>query len=154
MNTKTNIPTEVQQMYDLWLSGLSIRNVGRKLGVGRMSVWAKLTKYFGKDATNLRKQSLSRVVYQEYGDRDLATRAKGSEGLYRTERVERNYSKCQTFEVAIANLVYSTDEPELEMSLPVYIWIAEMTLEAIASAIEHNRLVALAIRAMRPDCRD
>lgn len=116
---------DVASMYTLWLSGMSIRNIGKQVGLGRMSVWATLVKHYGKDACNLRKQSLSRVVYQEYGDIELATAAKGSDGLYRTARAEKNYSRCQTYDIAVTNLSYEMEYQETELGLPIYIWFTE-----------------------------
>lgn len=116
---------DVAAMYEMWLTGLSIRNIGKHVGIGRMSVHSTLTKHYGKDACNLRKQSLSRVVYQEYGDMELATAARGSNGLFRTARAEKNYSKHQTYDCVTVNLAYEVPDTETELLLPLYIWFSE-----------------------------
>lgn len=134
-------------MYHSWLSGLSIRNIGKHEGLGRMSVHATLTKHYGKDATNLRKQSLARVVYQEYGDIELAMAARGSDGLYRTARAEKNYSRCQTYEVAVNNLSYVPAELETEINLNTYLLICELTCRAIVHCQIHNNRMLLASKA-------
>lgn len=126
---------DVAAMYELWLSGLSIRNIGKHVGLGRMSVHATLVKQYGKDACNLRKQSLSRVIYQEYGDMELATRAEGSDGLYRTARAEKNYSRCQTYDVAVNNLSYEPEVPEVELSLPMYIWFSQYITSMLSDMV-------------------
>lgn len=124
MNTLKPI-VDVEAMYTLWLSGLSIRNIGKQVGLGRMSVHSTLVKQYGKDACNLRKQSLSRVVYQEYGDMELSVAARGSDGLYRTTRAEKNYSRCQTYEAVVSNIPDLHEESEVSLSLPLYILLAE-----------------------------
>lgn len=128
-------------LYDLWLSGLSIRNIGKRFGLGRMSVHSILTKHYGKDACNLRKQSLSRVIYQEYGDKLLAQRASGSDGLYRTTKSEKNYTRCQTYEAVVNNLTYEPEAQALEMNLNIYLWVCLETANSIYECQLHNQLL-------------
>ena len=86
----------VEQMYQQWLGGLSLRKIGHINGLGRMTVLAAFRKVYGKDACNLRKQSLARIVFQEYGDMELADRARNIDGLFRSTKTDNNYSKMQT----------------------------------------------------------
>lgn len=147
------ISLDVEAMYQDWLMGLSIRNIGKRYNLGRMSVFALFRKHFGNDATNLRKQSLSRVVYQEYGDMQLATKASGSEGLFRTIRAEKSYSKHQTYEVALSNVTYEMEEAETVVNLNTYLYICEQTARAIKFCQIHNARLALQM-STRNDCRD
>lgn len=98
----------VDKMYILWLSGLSIRKIAKAYNVGRMAVYGALVRSYGKDCCSLRRQSLARVVYKEYGDLMLAMTARGIDGLYRTQKTEDNYSKLQ-----------STDLSEYHLAAPV-----------------------------------
>lgn len=155
-------------MYDLWLSGLSIRKIAAINNIGRGRCWKMLTSKYGKDACNLRKQSLARVVYQEYGDRELAEKARGTDGLFRSEKTMRNYSNNNSSlsfneelvdpEVLIDYISVTDyrdnyeDIEDTEVTLKVYLWICEMTSRAIMQCIIHNQRVEL--RAMRGDCRD
>jgi hypothetical protein len=151
-NTSTySIVSEVEQMYQDWLSGMSIRNIGKRYNLGRMSVFTLFRTHFGKDATNLRKQSLSRVVYQEYGDMSLATKASGSEGLFRTIRAEKSYSKHQTYEAALSKVVYTMEDIETPVNLNTYLYICEMTSRAIKHCQIHNARMALEM-STRKDC--
>lgn len=132
------VVSEVEQMYQQWLGGMSIRNIGKRYNLGRMSVFALFRKHFGNDATCLRRQSLARVIYQEYGDLKLARNAAGSDGLFRTIRAEKSYSKHQTYEAVTVNLVYEMEEPELPVNLNTYLYICELTVKVIANCINYN----------------
>lgn len=86
----------VTTMYIQWLSGLSIRRIAKHHNIGRMMVYGALVRTYGVDCCNLRKQSLARVIYKEYGNIDLAMSARGTEGLFRSPKTEDNYSKFQS----------------------------------------------------------
>ena len=86
----------VDTMYIQWLSGLSIRRVAKYHNIGRMAVYGAFVKAYGVDCCNLRKQSLARVIYKEYGDISLAMTARGIEGLFRSPKTEDNYSRIQS----------------------------------------------------------
>lgn len=167
----TPLVIDVDAMYRDWLSGLSIRKISYLYNVGRGRVWKLLTDKYGSDACCLRKQSLARIVYQEYGDVDLAMRARGTDGLYRSQKTMNNYSKNQSglcTEEGLSNDVlmdyvqYNTEDQrdpydDIEttpLSLKVYLWISEMTAQLIGHMCIHNNRVQLSLRAQRSDCRD
>ena len=129
----------LENMYTLWLSGLSLRKIGRRYHLGKSTVWAKLTAVYGGDACNLRKQSLARVCYKEYGDLQLALRARGIEGLYMSEQTERNYSKHKTYDMTKIQLANpnSTYEPSLLFAYYHYLvrTVADIVAIAYASAL-------------------
>ncbi len=162
---------DVDAMYRDWLSGLSIRKISYLYNVGRGRVWKMLTDRYGLDACCLRKQSLARIVYQEYGDVDLAMRARGTEGLYRSQKTMNNYSKNQSgliTEDSFSNdyfmdyVRYNTDDycdpydsiEETLLGFPMYLWTAEMTAQILGYMFAHNNMVQLSLRARRSDCRD
>ena len=121
-----------EEMYINWLSGLSIRNIGRIFGLNRMVVYTRFTKMYGKNACNLREQSLARVVYKEYGDLELARKAKDSPGLFRTTKSENNYSKIQTTDLSKYQLRSRVPEvAEVGLRLPIYRRVCKLTTHLI-----------------------
>jgi hypothetical protein len=130
-NINTNITMSSQldpvYLYELWLSGKSLRTIGRMVGVGRMAVYGSLSRKYGKDCCALRKQSLARIVYQEYGNMDLAIKARGIEGLYRSEKTENNYSEHQGYELATKNLRAATVDSPDSLTLPLYYKALQIT---------------------------
>lgn len=128
--TTASCPVSTEELRRLWLSGLSLREIGKR--VNRSYEWVRLTliKVYGKDATNVRQQSLSRVVYQEYGDLVVAESAANSPGLFRTGRVEKNFSRHLTYEVAVNRVTYEMpDEPETALNLPLFIFCFQELVE-------------------------
>jgi hypothetical protein len=121
--------------------------------MGRMKVFDRIRAAYGKDATNLRKNSLSRAIYQEYRNLEIASKLMNTEGLFRTIRAEQNYSLHQTYQVATNNLPYYDQEPETIVNLNTYLYISEMTSRAIKHCQIHNARLALAM-STRKDCRD
>jgi hypothetical protein len=135
MDNITSTLSDPAYLYDLWLSGKSLRTIGKMVGVGRMAIYGALSRKYGKDCCCLRKQSLARIIYQEYGDMDLAIKARGIEGLYRSEKTENHYSEFQGYEVATKNLRAATvDSPE-GITLPLYYKVSQITTLIIYLAI-------------------
>lgn len=126
-----NLPVET--MYQQWLGGLSIRKIARYYQVGRMAVWGAFNRTYGKNACNLRKQSLARVVFQEYGDMVLAERVRGIDGLFRTTATDNNYSQFQTTDLNkhhLASLI-SSDSQRGELNLVLYRQVTILTAHII-----------------------
>lgn len=119
----------IDEMYQQWLGGLSIRRIGAKYQLGRMSVWGAFQRAYGKDACNLRKQSLARVVYKEYGDVELAKKARGIEGLFHTAITEENYSHYQTTDLTKYHLasLMSLDSQRKGFNLDQYMFLTAYT---------------------------
>lgn len=138
MNIKdvTIVPTEELRL--LWLSGLSLRDIGKRVGMSYEWVRLTLIKVYGKNAANVRQQSLSRVVYQEYGNLAVAESAANSPGLFRTGRVEKNFSRHLTYEAAVSRVTYEmVDEPEVPLSLPLFIWVFQELAEDLQKVLEY-----------------
>lgn len=114
-NKVDTVSSDILEMYKMWLSGLSIRKIANIYSIGRMAVWGQLTRKYGISACSPKKQSLARVAYREYGDLELAMRARGIEGSFISQKTEDNYTRCQTKEVVKDNQVYTEDafEPAL-----------------------------------------
>lgn len=121
----------VAEMYDLWLQGLSIRRVSGHYGIGRMAAYEAMKRQYGGDCCDLRKQSLARVVVKDYGDKSLASRARGIEGLYRTAKTENYYSRMQTTDLDEYSLYYEPEEKQVWLSLPWYLYFAKTTVEIL-----------------------
>lgn len=121
----------VDTMYIQWLSGLSIRKIGRAHGIGRMTVYSRFVLAYGKDCCNLRKQSLARVVMKEYGDLALAMVARGSSGLYRTKKTEDNYSRTQSTDLADYHLTYPVDTANTCLRLSYYMAVSKITTRLV-----------------------
>ncbi len=112
----------VEELRRLWLSGMSLRDIGHVVGMSYEWVRLQLISLYGKDATNVRQQSLSRVVYQEYGDLKTAEEAANSPGLFRTARVEKNFSKHLTYDAMVPRVSYEEpEEPVTYLTLPLFI---------------------------------
>jgi hypothetical protein len=131
MSTTLELSQDTQEMYKLWLSGLSIRKIGAMYGVGRMSVWGRLTRAYGLNACTPSHQSLARICYKEYGDLVLAERARGIEGLFMSGKTEDNYSKHQTKENDFDTMSYNVDGFE-----PALMWAYfHLLIDIIADAV-------------------
>lgn len=140
---------EVQEMYNMWLSGKSIRKIAYCFNIGRGKLQLAFRKAYGKDACNLRMQSLARVVYQEYGDTETARKAKDTEGLYISQKTMDNHSKAYrnvkkaNWDDGDLNDMYYDYVQEQEdtrgeeydegVLLPLYLWIIQMTKDTIAA---------------------
>jgi DNA-binding CsgD family transcriptional regulator len=119
------------ELYTLWLSGKSLRAIGKMFGVGRMAIYGTLSRAYGKDCCTLRKQSLARIVFKEYGDMDLAIKAKGIEGLFRSEKTENSYSEHQSCDISTKNIRAVVSTYEEGISLPLYYKVSQLTTRLI-----------------------
>lgn len=143
---------EVQEMYNMWLSGKSIRKIAYCFNIGRGKLQLAFRKAYGKDACNPRMQSLARIVYQEYGDKVTAGKAKDTKGLYLSQKTMDNHSKAYrnvrkaNWDDGDINDMYydyvqeqediSNQEYDEGVLLPLYLWITQMTKDAIAAIYE------------------
>ena len=99
-------------MYGLCLNGWSLRRIGIHYKKGRMWVHSRLRQSYGHDATNLRKNSLSRVIVKEYGDLKLAAAVANTDGLFKTYATEDNYSRTQSIGLLEAFVAYIPPKKE------------------------------------------
>ena len=146
--------SQVSDMYDMWLSGKSIRKIACYYNVDKMLVQKQLRAEYGKDACNLEMQGLARIAYQEYGDRDTALRAMNTEGLYMSEKTMNNHSKAYRNVKLFDNdkdgnsdtlYDYLQQEPEEYregLLLPLYLWIARRILGTLADCVDIYSLYA------------
>lgn len=121
----------VDTMYIQWLSGLSLRKIGRAYNIGRMRVYGEFTRRYGKDCCNLRKQSLARAVYADYADLELAMKARGSVGLFRSRKTEDNYSKLQTTNISDYHLATPEIAADTYLKLSYYMYVSRMTTKLL-----------------------
>lgn len=56
-----------KDLYKCWLSGQSLRSLGREIGCSHNTVAAVLKRKYGDKATNLVARSLERTLVQDYG---------------------------------------------------------------------------------------
>lgn len=147
---------DVQEMYNMWLSGKSIRKIAYYFNIGRGTVQLAFRKAYGKDACNLRMQGLARVVYREYGDKLTAEKAKNTAGLYMSQKTMDNHSKAyrnvkidkwedeedgaDTYYDYVQDWVPDTDlEHEEGVLLPYYLWIVQNTTDVIGAIYMNAR---------------
>lgn len=136
MATKTESLDSIV-LYELWLLGLSLRRIGHRFGVSRTTVLDKIRSVYGRDACNPRCNSLSRTIIQEYGSEysDLAERARGVPGLYRTTRKEKNLSAFQSLEY-VDN--YAIDDPcdNEGLRLCLFVWFCDNIMRLLDSLVD------------------
>lgn len=100
-----------------------------------MSVHTAFVRKYGKDCCDLRRQSLARVILKEYGDLDLAMAARGTDGLYRTQKTEDNYSRLQSTDLSDYHLASDDEPPDTWLYLCYYIEVSRLTTLLIYLAI-------------------
>jgi hypothetical protein len=120
-----------ETLYKNWLAGLSLRSIGRKYNLGFHTVYNRILSKYGKDACDIRKNGLARVVVSDYGDYELANKCLNVPGRYFSYHKENTLSAYQSIE----SLDYLPYQPEQDyetlelpkaMKIPEFIWRLEV----------------------------
>lgn len=123
--------SDAQLYYDEWLQGRSLRQIASKWCVGRAKVYDLIRKTYGRDACSIRKQSLARHIYQEYGDLEQAKRAIGIEGLYHSAKTEAMYTRHKFCPLDI-EIEYEEPEYRPPMRMCLVCWMLTRIVENLA----------------------
>jgi hypothetical protein len=88
---KSNSLPDAEVLYDLWIyKRLSLRRIGDLYGWSRTAVHKAIRDKYGASATDRKKQSLARVIAEEYGDIETVKKTLNIEGSYYTTKMENN----------------------------------------------------------------
>lgn len=124
----------VNQAYSLWLQGYPLRKIGKLYGVSQTTVHKHLRSKYGRDATNLRVNSMSRSIIKDYpkykGIQEIALSIKGSGTSYSKHSLDMltRYQVVHDMEI----LEYLIPVPEVSeytwdfLRLPYYMLMVTM----------------------------
>lgn len=110
--------TNVEQMYDLWVGGMSTRAIGRLFGFSHVAVYKAINRRYGEGVTSAENSSMLRSLVSDYGvlPDELILKVSRVKGNYYSQKTMDGYSR--NWGKYLPNYDYTIDngdEPVVEL---------------------------------------
>jgi hypothetical protein len=141
MTKNTDEKMLAEQLYTLWLQGSSLRSIGRTYGLSKDKVHSCIRKHYGKNACNLRMNSLQRSIIADYGAEymKLASKTQDTPGLYWSEKGSKNQSFYYApLEEAFAVCTNTDDEENIYLGFILFRYLFTVVEYLLATLLSEN----------------